>query len=215
MTLHNSFFNHPLLYPADKMGVRRGLRVMLKESITNIIGQLCDRLKGSAAGIKGLILSVRSSLTGSIFKKLGNWRFSLIFITFMLGMTVPYLLGTMYYSSSIPSGGMIKAVNVGVYSDSGCTTPIPSITWGVLEPGGSQDRTIYIKNNGNSALVLSLNTEGWSPLNAADYIDLSWNYTGEALNPGASIDVVLTLTVSSAISGIESFNFNIVIVGTG
>lgn len=188
---------------------------MLKDSITSIIGQLCDKLKGSVANIKGLILSVRRSLTDSVFKKFGDWRFSLIFLTLMLGMTIPYLLGTMYYSSSIPSGGIIKAVNVGVYSDSGCTTPLNSITWGVLEPGGSQDSIIYIKNNGNSALTLFLNTEEWTPLNAADYLDLSWNYTGEALNPGESIEVVLTLSVSSAISGIESFTFNIIIVGTG
>jgi hypothetical protein len=41
--------------------------------------------------------------------------------------------GVLTSSQTVQSGGTITAVNVGVYSDSGCTQNCTSIDWGTLE----------------------------------------------------------------------------------
>jgi len=118
-------------------------------------------------------------------------------------------------SQTIPNTGNIKAVGVGVYSDSDCTQEVQLIQWGTLDPGETSDETIYICNEGNAALVLSGTAENWDPPLASSYIALEWNLgEGYVLNPGESVLTVLTLSVSSNINGVESFNFDIVIIGT-
>jgi hypothetical protein len=138
-----------------------------------------------------------------------------VLILLLIGGSVPLLVGVMNSITSIPSSGTVKAINVGVYNNSGCTTPLTSIQWGVLEPGASQNKTIYVKNTGNYALTLSLNTTNWNPLSAASYLTLTWNYAGQTLSSGQSIAVVLTMKVSAQITGISSYTFDIIIKGTG
>ena len=106
------------------------------------------------------------------------------------------------------------AVEIDVYSDSGCTQVLSAVEWGSIEAGDSVNKKAYIKNSGDQSVTLSLTTENWVPAGAADYITLSWNYDGSALGPGAVVEVTLTLTVDSAITGIEDFNFDIVIIGS-
>ena len=89
-----------------------------------------------------------------------------------------------------------------------------AVEWGSIEAGSSVNKKAYIKNSGDQSVTLSLTTENWNPAGAADYITLSWNYDGSALGPGAVVEVTLTLTVDSAITGIEDFNFDIVIIGS-
>jgi hypothetical protein len=89
-----------------------------------------------------------------------------------------------------------------------------SVDWGSIEAGGSANRVVYIKNSGDSGVSLSLVTENWNPLSAADYLMLSWSYDGSALGPGAVIEVTLILAVRSSANGIDSFSFDIVIVGS-
>jgi hypothetical protein len=171
--------------------------------------------------LKQLIINIRERffyfwnyLINLVFK-LGKWRYLPIFVILTLGITLPYLLGTVQVSYSIPNGGMIKEINVRVYNDSGCTIPLPSMDWGVLEAGSSKNRTIYIKNEGNSPLMLSLSTSNWIPLSAANYITLTWDYGGQPLNSNQFIKVILMLVTSSAIHGISSFTFDITIIGRG
>jgi uncharacterized membrane protein YbjE (DUF340 family) len=52
-------------------------------------------------------------------------------------------LAVLNVQRDIPSSGMVVAVNVGVYSDAGCTLNLTSIDWGSLS------RTIYVKNTWN------------------------------------------------------------------
>jgi len=115
----------------------------------------------------------------------------------------------------ITNRAVIRAVGIGVYEDPDCTKPLTSIDWGVLDPGSSVHRTIYLKNLSNVAVVLALSTENWQPPEAATYIGLSWDYDGREFSPGEKLSVVLTLTISSEISGIFSFSFDIIITATG
>ena len=123
-------------------------------------------------------------------------------------------LGLLSSSRSVQSHGAIKAVNVGVYWDSGCTNASVSIGWGLLSPGASGNVTLFVRNEGNLPVRLSLSTQGWSPANASSYMSLGWNRDGYVLAVGNVTSATLTLSVSSGISGITDFSFTTVITGT-
>jgi hypothetical protein len=114
---------------------------------------------------------------------------------------------------TVPNGGNVKAVGVGVYWDNPCTSNVTSIDWGIVGPGSSANKTVYIKNGGNTREALNMTTANW---NAGVYgnITLSWNDEGYLLDPGSVVQAVLTLSVSSSISGVTSFSFNMIITGT-
>jgi hypothetical protein len=122
--------------------------------------------------------------------------------------------GALVSSQTVPSGGTITAVNVGVYSNSQCTTNCTSIDWGMLSPGGSTTRTIYIKNTGTVPVTLSMATANWSPSNANNYLTVTWNRANNVLAAGSSVSATLTLTASSSAGSITNFSFDIVITGT-
>ena len=134
-------------------------------------------------------------------------------LAFLIALN-PMIFGMLTSTVQIQNAGTIKAVGVGVYWDSSCTNETTSIPWGMLDPGSNKTFTVYIRNEGNTAESLSLNTENWNPTNAQNYITLSWNYDGTVLSPDQVVEVNLTLSVSSSIEGIENFSFTIVIVGT-
>jgi len=62
---------------------------------------------------------------------------------------------------------------------------------------------------------LSMYTSNWSPLNASDYMILSWDYGGQSIGVGEVVRVTFTLSVDASIEGITSFSFDITIVGSG
>jgi len=122
--------------------------------------------------------------------------------------------GLLMSSQTLQSNGTVTAVNVGVYSDSGCTQNCTSIDWGTIAPGNSSTMTIYIKNIGTIPMTLSMTTGSWVPSNANTYISLSWNRGGAVLSAGQSISATLTLSASSSAGNITSFSFNMTITGT-
>lgn len=122
--------------------------------------------------------------------------------------------GLLTSSQTVQSSGNITAVNVGVYTDSGCTQNCTSIDWGTLAPGNSSSRTIYVKNAGTVPVTLSMATSTWVPSNANAYLTLTWNRANYVLNPNTSVAATLTLTASSGAGAITTFSFNIVITGT-
>jgi len=111
--------------------------------------------------------------------------------------------------------GSIKGVGLGVYWDLQCTNATSSLDFGQLEPGSSKNFTLYLKNEGNSALTLNITSENWNPASAADYITLTWNREGQQVSPDEVIGFVITLSVSENITGISSFSLDIIISGTG
>jgi len=128
------------------------------------------------------------------------------------GLAVSGLLVT---QKILSSSGSVKAINVEVYWDFECTQVVTSLDWGNPEPGDSLNRTIYVKNTGSAPMTLSISCSGWSPTEAATYLTLSWNREGTQVNAGEVVNAVLTLSVSSSVSGITDFSFNIVIEGSG
>lgn len=123
--------------------------------------------------------------------------------------------GLLSVSQSISSSGTVTAVNVGVFSDSYCTQTLTSIDWGTISPGNSVTKTVYVKNTGNAQITLSMTKASWNPAGANGPVTVTWNREGTVLNSEASIAAILTLSVSSGISGISTFSVNIVVTGTG
>jgi hypothetical protein len=130
----------------------------------------------------------------------------------ILGMVVA-VQGALVATRTISNVGSLKAAGVGVYWDSSCTSAVSSINWGVLDPGSTKQVKVYIKNEGNAPLKLSMVVSNWNPSSASRYITLTWNLEGYLLNSASVVSAVLTLSVSSSVSGITNFSFDITISG--
>lgn len=130
-----------------------------------------------------------------------------------IAVSVPYALLTT--QRTIKGTGTIKGVGIGVYWDLQCTNATSSLDWGLLEPGSQKSFTLYLKNQGNSVLVLSMASENWNPSSAIDYMTLAWNREGQQINPDEVTEFVITLFVSEDVQGISAFSFDTVISGTG
>jgi hypothetical protein len=142
-----------------------------------------------------------------------------IHVSIILAIAALAIIGTLVFailpaSQKIPNTGKVKAIGVGVYWDSSCSQKVSLIEWGSLEPGGKKDKNVYIRNEGNVPVVLSMTTDSWTPSSASSYIKLSWNRGGYVLNSTTLVQADLTLSVLSTISGVGNFTFNIIINGT-
>ena len=143
----------------------------------------------------------------------------LILITYTLGLSlVSQAFPAEQTSKTLTSSGSIAiqtSLGLGVYLDASCTTPMTSLSWGTLQPGGSQNVVCYIKNEGNTPTTLSMSTSDWSPASAETYLNLNWNYDSNPIDVDVVVQITFTLTVSSDITGVTDFSFNVNIVGTG
>lgn len=115
----------------------------------------------------------------------------------------------------IHGSGSIKGVGLGIYSDLQCTNATSSIAFGLLEAGSSKDFTLYLRNEGNADLTLNMTSKNWDPIEATEYMSLTWNREEYRISPGQVISFVITLSVLPNIQGISSFGLDITISGTG
>jgi hypothetical protein len=110
---------------------------------------------------------------------------------------------------------LISSANLGLYSDSACTTPMGHLDWGNLIAGGSVSQTIYIKNNCTGLpLTLSMKATNWKPASANGPITVTWDQEGTILSPGQLTVATVTLTVSPSTVHITNFSVQICITGT-
>jgi hypothetical protein len=130
-----------------------------------------------------------------------------------VGAAITYAV--MQWTWKISTVATLKLMGVGVYKDVNFTVPVSEIDWGIVELSEKKNFSAYIKNESNVPITLTMHTEDWSPLNASSFISLSWDYSGSEIPVDGSIPVTFILNVDAATSGIESFSFTIVIVGSG
>jgi hypothetical protein len=116
-------------------------------------------------------------------------------------------------TQTIPSSGTVTTVNVGVYTDSGCTENCTSISWGTMYPGNSTSVTVYVKNTGTKQITLSMTAISWAPEDADDYLTLSWDQQGTVLDADDSVSAELTLTADPDTGDLADFSFDIIITG--
>ena len=133
----------------------------------------------------------------------------------MTGIVVSVLATSLLMAyQRLPNAGNVKAVGVGVYWDTDCTSNVTSIDWGFLDPGATANVTVYIRNEGTIPVVVNMATDDWNPVSARDYITVTWNREGYVLSSDSVVQSVLTLSVSSDVNEVRSFGFDIVITGT-
>ncbi|EMR74222.1 hypothetical protein MCGE09_00095 [Thaumarchaeota archaeon SCGC AB-539-E09] len=105
-------------------------------------------------------------------------------------------------------------IEIDIYSDAACTQLINSIAWGEIEAGGLVYTEVYVKNNGDQGVYLSLLTQNWTPSEAAYDMQLFWDYDDSTISPNEEMKITLTLVASSNIQGIDNFSFDIVLIGS-
>ena len=113
-----------------------------------------------------------------------------------------------------PSPPPEPTIEIDVFSDSACTQPMSNVVWGNIEVDSTIFQSIYIRNAGDDGVTLSLSAENWNPVDATNYLQLSWNYDGSTIASGEIREVILSLSAASSVSGIDSFSFDIVITGS-
>lgn len=120
--------------------------------------------------------------------------------------------------SSPPSGPSPPppepVVEIDVYTDQGCTQVMSVVDWGEITAGGSSYATVFVRNNGQTDVVISLETENWTSQTAYNYMSVSWDYGGSVISPGGVVEVRLELSVDSDCPALTSFGFDIVIIGS-
>lgn len=140
--------------------------------------------------------------------------FALILITLALAfITVTYAL--LYHSVMVHNIADIKTVNVEVFQDVDLTVVLTEIDWSILEPGENKTFTGYILSDSNIPIVLGMEVQNWNPINSSDYITCTWDLEDVTLGSGESRAMTFTLTIDAAISGIEHFEFDLVVGSIG
>jgi flagellar hook assembly protein FlgD len=109
----------------------------------------------------------------------------------------------------------VQTIGVGVYWGQNCSNAVTSIDWGVLNPGAVKNTIVYVRNEGEQPVSLTMSPTNWIPSIASNYIRLTWDYSGRLLKTNEVLKTTLTLSVSSNASNASSFNFSLVISGAG
>jgi len=120
-------------------------------------------------------------------------------------------------ATTLSAAGSIQiqaSPGIGIYLNDQATAPLTSVNWGTLEPGQNQNITMYIKNEGNTPITLSLQTSNWNPTSAQNYLILTWNYNDQSINPDQTQQITLTLQVNPDTTGITNYSFDITILAT-
>ena len=120
--------------------------------------------------------------------------------------------------SSPPSGPSPPppepSIEIDVYTDQSCTQVMSVVDWGEITAGGSSYETVFVRNNGQTDVVISLQTENWTSQTAYNYMSVSWDYGGSVIGPGEVVEVSLELSVDADCPALTSFGFDIVIIGS-
>lgn len=119
------------------------------------------------------------------------------------------------FSIELPSFANVKAINCEIYKDIDATQPLTEINWGTIEPNETKTFMLFIKSTSNVNITLSLDTDNWNPSDCTLYMDLTWSYTMEELEPSSITPIELYLHIADNITGIVNFNFDIIISAMG
>jgi hypothetical protein len=146
-------------------------------------------------------------------RKLGAIAALCIIAGLLVGSIATY--AALQWTYKITGTVNIKSLGVTVYSDSGCTVPLVTIDWGMMEPGQTKNFSAYIKNESNVPVTMTMYVDNWNPTTAKDFMALTWSYDGRQIPVDSSLPVDFTLSIDASISGIRDFSFEIWVVGSG
>jgi hypothetical protein len=161
-----------------------------------------------------------------------SWKTALlIIIVAVAAMAVSALVSvwlSRYSNLHFPSIGTIYTMGVEAYWDQNLTNRTGQIQWGTLYPNTKTNVTLYLHSMSNIPATLTLKTENWTFVNSAGtnvteppnretYMNLTWDYNNQTLNPDQALQTTLTLTVTGDSifleyliqNNVTTFNFNI------
>jgi len=141
----------------------------------------------------------------------------MLFLTLTLSPSISESRNNLVEESrpAVKKVGEVKEIGIGVYWEKNCVEPVSYIDWGGIAPRSSKDITVFMRNEGNTPITLSIYTSNWNPSETADFVDLTWNHTGETIEPQQVLPVTLSLHVDVDIKGISAFSFDAIIGATG
>ena len=138
-----------------------------------------------------------------------------LLLIFGLGLLTGLVLAPMITQYRVSNVSAIKTLGVGVYYDQNCTMRVASIDWGILEPASSTTKTLYVKSLSNVAVTLYVYPDNWSPPECEQYMALSAVPNNATMQPNEVLEVSLTLSIAQNVTGITTFSFEMVFVGSG
>ncbi len=144
-----------------------------------------------------------------------NKKTTLATICLLLIMFFGIAIGGFASNISVVQANSVQGVGAGIYWDQDCTNRTLSLNWGSIEAPSSNNLTIYVRNEGNSAVSLRISASNWTPSRASSYMSLIWNYSGQILKANEAIPIKLTLQVSPTIIDVTDFNFDTIITTIG
>lgn len=102
---------------------------------------------------------------------------------------------------------------VGVFADVNLTQPVSSLNWSTVFPAATVSQIVYVKNFGGQNVNLTMSLSNWNPLNAAQYMSVTWNHENAVLLPGVAEQATISLTMyaNATGSGISGFSFDLTI----
>jgi hypothetical protein len=134
--------------------------------------------------------------------------------TVLLGLTFSlFSSGTLVEAREVKSPSISATEGIGVYADSLCTKNLTLIDWGTISAGQSVPRILYVMNLGKFPLRLSLQATNLVPATANGQLTLTWNQEGTKLFSKQIKMATLTLTLSPEISGVTTFDMDVIISG--
>ena len=133
---------------------------------------------------------------------------TVVAITLLVSAAISIMLDN-HGGISLPSVGYIHTVGVQAYWDPALQNQTTIIDWGTVYPGASYNVTLYLQSTSNVQTTLTLTTANWTytntnntivsgPSESTPYINLTWDYNNETLEPNTTIQTTLTLTIDNS-----------------
>jgi len=141
---------------------------------------------------------------------------TLALVVYTLSLSIAGLvLSSVQTNRTVSNTGEVKAIGVSLYQNRECTTSLPSIPWGFIEPGETKNFIMYARNEGdyNIYLTLDIDEDSWIPPEASNYLVLSWDYDNSTIIPDDVEEITLNLYCDPSVTGIDTFSFDIIITG--
>lgn len=133
-------------------------------------------------------------------------------VAVLLYFQAPNVFGLLTGQNTPNTSSFVADVSLGVYDDATCARNVTVIDWGICDPGDNMTTPIYLRNNGNVNVSLTIHPANWEPSLAASYLTLSSDYTAEILAPGDVRPITLRLSIARDVESVDTFRFDIVIV---
>ena len=108
----------------------------------------------------------------------------------------------------------LNGIDIEFYEDRACTKKVNILDWRVMKVDKEFHKTLYIKNSGETPVILNMNISDYISPDIKDLMSLSWDIEGLSLFVGESTPATFSLTINKLIRGINEIDYNITISGT-